>query len=246
MLHVEHLSVSVGDREVLHEVNLTIAAGETHVLFGPNGSGKTSLLLALMGLPRYRITGGRILFQGVDITGMTPDERARRGIGLAYQRPPTVRGVSLWQLTEIAAAGRDGATVIDLAQRLRCAELLPRNVNDGFSGGEIKKAELLQLLAQRPALSLIDEPDAGVDLDNISLVVEAIKSLLDTPHPLGIRPASLIITHTGHILNYLRADAGHVLLGGTLVAQAGAQQLLDEIQRHGYGKCPICRSSLSV
>ena len=114
----------------------------------------------------------------------------------------------------------------------------------GFSGGEIKKAELLQVLAQRPVLALIDEPDAGVDLDNIGLVGEAINRLVGEPAADGSRPAALIITHTGHILNFVRASMGHVLYDGTLVAEGEVSHLLDEIRKHGYGKCPICRSQV--
>jgi Fe-S cluster assembly ATP-binding protein len=115
-------------------------------------------------------------------------------------------------------------------------------VHDGFSGGEIKKAELLQVMLQRPAVVLVDEPDAGVDLDNITLVGEGLAGLLHTPLPDGSAPAGLVITHTGHVLSHVRADVGHVLVGGTLVGEAGADRLLEEIRRHGYGKCPLCRS----
>ncbi len=244
MLEVEGLSVTVAGRPVLHGITLRIAPGETHVLFGPNGSGKTSLLMAIMGAPKYEIFGGRILHNGTDITHWPADERARRGIGLVYQRPPTVRGVRLRQLAELCAGTRDGQEVRELAQRLQVEELLGRDVNDGFSGGEIKKAELLQLLAQRPGLALIDEPDAGVDLDNIALVVQAIKDLLEPAAAGSLRPACLIITHTGHILNHIHADVGHVLIDGRLVGKSDPRTLIEAIAQHGYGKCPICRSQV--
>jgi Fe-S cluster assembly ATP-binding protein len=246
MLQVQGLCVKVAGRSVLPSVTLRIAPGETHVLFGPNGSGKTSLLMAIMGVPRYEIFGGRILYNGKDITHLPADERARRGIGLVYQRPPTIRGVQLRQLAEICAGTHDGREAHNLAQRLHAEDLLGRDVNDGFSGGEIKKAELLQLLAQRPGLALIDEPDAGVDLDNVALVVQAIKDLLEPPAPDAPRPACLIITHTGHILNYIRADVGHVLIGGRLVGESDPRTLIEAIEQHGYGKCPICRSQVTL
>jgi Fe-S cluster assembly ATP-binding protein len=246
MLQVEALCVRVAGRSVLDGITLRIAPGETHVLFGPNGSGKTSLLMAIMGVPKYEIVGGRILHNGEDITHLPADERARRGIGLVYQRPPTIRGVQLRQLAEICAGTRDGAEVGRLAQELHVEGLLGRDVNDGFSGGEIKKAELLQLLAQRPALALIDEPDAGVDLDNVALVVQAIKDLLEPQTPAAVRPACLIITHTGHILNYIRADVGHVLIGGRLVGESDPRRLIEAIGQHGYGHCPICRSQVTL
>jgi Fe-S cluster assembly ATP-binding protein len=236
------VSIAAGGRPILHDVTLRIRPGETHVLFGPNASGKTSLLMAIMGLSRYRVTHGRILFAGRDVTHVPIDERARLGIGLMHQRPPSVRGIPLGQLTEVSAQGRDHVRIADLAEQLGCSGLLGREVNVGFSGGEIKKAELLQLMAQQPTLALIDEPDAGVDLDSMAVVGRALAGLVNQPRADAVAPAALIITHTGHILNYLRADKGHVLFGGTLVAEGDGLQLLEEIRRHGYGKWTISRS----
>jgi Fe-S cluster assembly ATP-binding protein len=246
ILQLHDVSIEVDGRPILHDVSLTIRSGETHVLFGPNGSGKTSLLMAIMGLSRYRVTKGRILFQGQDVTPLPVDERARLGIGLMHQRPPSVRGIPLGQLAEVSAQGKNGKRVAELADQLGCSSLLLRDVNVGFSGGEIKKAELLQLMAQQPALALIDEPDAGVDLDSIAVVGQALACLVKQPSAEAVAPAALIITHTGHILNYLRADVGHVLYGGTLVGEGEGLQLLEEIRKHGYGKCPICRSHIPV
>lgn len=246
ILQLDEVSIEVGGRPILHDVNLRIRPGETHVLFGPNGSGKSSLLMAIMGLSRYHLTKGRMLFQGQDITHLPVDERARLGIGLMQQRPPSVRGIPLGQLAKVSAQGKNGNRIAELADQLGCAALLARDVNVGFSGGEIKKAELLQIMAQRPALALIDEPDAGVDLDSIAVVGRALACLVKEPSGEAVAPAALIITHTGHILNYVRADVGHVLYGGTLVGEGKALQLLEEIRKHGYGKCPICRSHIPV
>ena len=246
ILHLDEVSIEVVGRPILHDVSLRIRPGETHVLFGPNGSGKSSLLMAIMGLSRYRVTKGRILFQGQDMTRIPVDERARLGIGLMQQRPPSVRGIPLGQLAEVSAQGKNGTRVAELADQLGCTGLLTRDVNVGFSGGEIKKAELLQLMAQQPALALVDEPDAGVDLDSIAVVGQALACLVKQPSAWAVAPAALIITHTGHILNYLRADVGHVLFGGTLVGEGDGLQLLEEIRKHGYGKCPICRSHIPV
>jgi Fe-S cluster assembly ATP-binding protein len=246
ILQLDEVSIEVGGRPILHDVSLRIKAGETHVLFGPNGSGKSSLLMAIMGLSRYRVTKGCILFQGQDVTHLAVDERARLGIGVMHQRPPSVRGIRLGQLAEVSAQGKDSSRVRELAEQLGCSDLLSRDVNVGFSGGEIKKAELLQLMAQQPTLALLDEPDAGVDLDSIAVVGQALACLLKQPSAYAMAPAALIITHTGHILNYLRADVGHVLYGGTLVGEGEGLQLLEEIRKHGYGKCPICRSHIPV
>lgn len=246
MLELDRVNIAVDGRPILHDLTLRIESGETHVLFGPNGSGKTSLLTAIMGLSRYQVTSGTIRFQGQDLTGLSIDKRARLGIGLMHQRPPSVRGIPLGQLAEVSAQGKNGKRVAELADQLGCSALLARDVNVGFSGGEIKKAELLQLLAQQPALALVDEPDAGVDLDSIAVVGQALACLVKQPSAEAVAPAALIITHTGHILNYLRADVGHVLYGGTLVGEGQGLQLLEEIRKHGYGKCPICRSHIPV
>lgn len=246
MLELDRVNIAVDGRPILHDLTLRIESGETHVLFGPNGSGKTSLLTAIMGLSRYQVTSGTIRFQGQDLTGLSIDKRARLGIGLMHQRPPNVRGIPLGQLAEVSAQGKNGKRVAELADQLGCSALLARDVNVGFSGGEIKKAELLQLMAQQPALALVDEPDAGVDLDSIAVVGQALACLVKQPSADAVAPAALIITHTGHILNYLRADVGHVLYGGTLVGEGQGLQLLEEIRKHGYGKCPICRSHIPV
>ncbi|MDZ4064330.1 MAG: ABC transporter ATP-binding protein [Coriobacteriia bacterium] len=240
LLAIENLRVSVGDREILKGIDLEIRAGETHVLLGPNGGGKTTLLNTIVGIPGYRVTDGRVLFKGEDILGMEIDERARLGIGIAFQRPPAVRGVRLRQL--IAIAGNDLAeeSINALAVELDLGYMLDRDVNMGFSGGEAKRSEMGQLLAQAPELALFDEPESGVDLDNIAVVGGAISSLLKSERVSEQRRAGLIITHTGHILAYVNADVGHVLFGGRLTCQGNPRDLIEEISRQGYEKCVEC------
>lgn len=155
MLTLEAFDVVVEDRQILRNIHLSIKPGETHVLFGPNGHGKSTLLNALMGFPRYQVAG-HCWFKGLDITSLPVHERARAGIGLMFQRPPTIRGLTMREILKLCAA--DGVPVEDLAAELRLETFLDRDVNDGFSGGELKRAELLQLLVQRPNLALIDEP----------------------------------------------------------------------------------------
>jgi len=243
-LELDRVNIAVDGRPILHDLNLRIESGETHVLFGPNGSGKTSLLTAIMGLSRYQVTSGTIRFQGQDLAGLSIDERARLGMGLVYQRPPTLRGLRLGELAELCAGKSHSATVNNQAEQLHLGPLLQRNVNEGFSGGELKKSELLQLMLRRPKLALIDEPDAGVDLDSLVLVGETIRKVLEQPAADGVAPAGLIITHTGHILHYLCPTASHVLYGGTLVAHAAGAKILADIETYGYGKCPLCRSQI--
>jgi Fe-S cluster assembly ATP-binding protein len=169
MLKIEDLYVEVAGKKILQGVNLHIKPGETHALFGPNGSGKSTLLGAIVGFRRYRITGGKIFFKGEDVTGLSVHERAQRGIGIAFQRPPVLRGVSMRDLLRISGQGKV-ENIEELAKPLNFLSFLERDVNVGFSGGEIKRSELLQLLTQDPDLVLLDEPESGVDLENIALI----------------------------------------------------------------------------
>ena len=157
MLKLENLSIAIGGKQILHDINLEIKPGEVHVLFGPNGTGKSTLIGAIMGFSRFEVLSGKIIFNGEDVTSLPVYERARRGIGVMIQRPPTVRGLSVRQLTEICADGK-GAEVDKLAEKMNMTAFLERSVNEGFSGGEIKRSELLQLMAQQPDLLLLDEP----------------------------------------------------------------------------------------
>lgn len=242
VLEIKHLSVAVGDREILHDINLSIKTGETHVLFGPNGSGKTTLIMTIMGSPKYQVTKGNIIFGDKDIVGLPIDERARLGIGMSLQRPPVVRGVKTRDMVTECAKGRVSAETIDsLAEKANLAELMDREVNYGFSGGEIKRSELLQLLAQDPDLALLDEPESGVDLVNIALIGELINELLQKVHPIrDRRHAGLIITHTGHILDYVNARSGYVLLDGRIVCEGDPHEILETIKRKGYEECKRC------
>jgi Fe-S cluster assembly ATP-binding protein len=242
MLRVEGLTVEVGGKEIIHSVSLNIGVGETHVLFGPNGSGKTTLLMAIMGFPRYEVTRGRILFKGEDITQLPVNERARLSMGIAFQRPPVVRGVKTREMVRACLGDKETGPVIDgMAARLNLGELLDREINYGFSGGEIKRSELLQLIAQGPELVLLDEPDSGVDLVSISLVGEIINELLQKDRMRTRTHAGLIITHTGHILDYVNADKAYVLLDGLLWCQGNPREILTSIKSHGYEGCAECR-----
>lgn len=251
MLRIENLHVSVGDRLILKGVNLHIKPGETHILFGPNGSGKSTLLGTIMGFSRYRITEGKIYFKGEDITSLPVYERAQRGIGIAFQRPPVLRGVTLQDLLRISVKGK-ADDLEELAQNLNFVSFLSRDVNDGFSGGEMKRSELLQLLVQNPDMVLLDEPESGVDLENIALLGQAINKLLQKDSfnkkewsrremKEARSKAGLIITHTGHILDYVPADVGHVMFEGKLSCSGlNPRELLGCIHELGYGECTRC------
>ena len=242
MLQLTDLTVEVDGKEIIHDVSLSVDVGETHVLFGPNGSGKTTLLMSIMGFPRYKITGGCIAFKGQDVTALSVDERARLGMGVAFQRPPAVRGIKTRDVVRACLGGREDGDIVDrLASRLNLEELLEREVNRGFSGGEIKRSELLQLIAQGPELVLLDEPDSGVDLVNISLVGEMINELLQKDRLRTRSSSGLLITHTGHILDYVVADKAYVLLNGTIWCHGNPRELLASIKSHGYERCATCQ-----
>lgn len=248
MLQIEELRVEVGGKRILKNVNMEIPEGETHILFGPNGSGKTSLMMTLMGFSGYNVTHGKITFKGEDITYMPIHERARLGIGVSFQRPPTINGLKTRTIVEISA-GKQSVDVEELAKQLNFSDFLDRDVNHNFSGGEIKRSELLQLMAQQPDLVLLDEPESGVDLESIVLIGDTINLLLHRgikhpekkPHKdINRTKSALVITHTGHILNYITADKGQVLYDGVLCCSRNAREILKWIREYGYKECVRC------
>ena len=241
-LGIEQLTVEVEGRQILHGIDLEMGLGETHVLFGPNGSGKTTLLMTIMGFPKYRVTKGRIIFKGQDITMLPLDERARLGIGMSFQRPPVVRGVKTRDMVAACLRGQEQTeSISQLAEKADLADFLDREINYGFSGGEIKRSELMQLLAQRPTLTLIDEPESGVDLVNIALIGDLLNSLLEKECPIPERSCTgLIITYTGHILDYVNARTGYVMCGGSIGCSGDPHEILASIREKGYQECVAC------
>lgn len=244
MLEIQDLHVEAGGREILKGIDLKVEEGETCVLFGPNGSGKSTLLAAIMGYGTCTVTQGKILFKGQDITHMSVDQRARLGIGMMMQRPPNVTGVKLGDLVKAAAGGDD--SLLEKADEFRMKEFLDREINVGFSGGEIKRSELMQLTAQRPDFVLLDEPESGVDLESIDLIGKKVHELLyDTRACGGGRQnrhvSSLVITHTGQILDYIGADKAYILQQGQIRCQGRPMDLLKDIRERGYKECITCR-----
>jgi Fe-S cluster assembly ATP-binding protein len=249
MLLIEDLQVELAGKKILKHIDLEIKAGETHVLFGPNGSGKTSLLMTIMGYPQYKVVAGKIYFKGEDITNLPINERAILGIGMSYQRPPTINGLKTRQMVDLCA--KHEVDPVLLARRVNFEDFLDRDVNAGFSGGEIKRSELLQLMAQNPDLMLFDEPESGVDLENMTLVGHTIATLLEkecgpteTKSRAQVRrdrsKMGLIITHTGYILDYVPADKGQVLYHGVLSCSSNPREILKCIGEMGYEECVRC------
>lgn len=242
ILEIKNLFVEVEGKAILKGINLDVDDGETVILFGPNGVGKSSLFMAIMGFPKYKIKKGHIIFQGSDITRLAVSTRARLGIGMSFQRPPSIKGVNLRGLSEIINSHKDNGDRIEYYSRiLKLDQHLNRDINLGFSGGEMKRSEILQLLLQSPVLSLIDEPESGVDVENISVLGKAIKRLLHKQDRLKKRQNSgIIITHTGLILNYLNADRGYMLIDGCLTCSGNAREIFELIQKRGYKECQNC------
>ncbi len=256
MLRIENLSVAVRGKQILKNINLHIAPGEVHVLFGPNGTGKSTLIGTIMGFERYEVLEGKIYFKGQDITDAPCYERAKMGVGVMIQRPPTIRGLSLRQMIGICGATPEETE--KMAEWMGLSDFLDRSVNEGFSGGELKRSELLQLMAQKPDLLLLDEPESGVDVENIALVGRAANYILnnepcggsgcDKPccvqnacssNPLaGTKRSGLIITHVGHILKYVPASHAHILYQGSLTCPGGDPlDVLSCISKSGYETC---------
>ena len=238
LLEVSGLHVSAGEKEILHGVNLQVNEGETHVLMGPNGAGKSTLGYALMGNPQYKVTGGSILFHGKEQQGLSADQRAKAGMFLSFQNPLEVPGLSLKSFVRSTLAQRTGKRVKLFAfekQFNEAAELLQmdpaygdRDLNVGFSGGEKKKAEILQMLLLRPSLAILDETDSGLDVDAVRTVSRGVEE-----YQKDKQGALLIITHSTKILEALQVDATHVLVDGKLVA-AGDGSLVEEINENGF------------
>ncbi len=246
MLEIKNLHVKAGDREILKGINLSIPDGHTCVLFGPNGSGKSTLLASIMGYGTSEITEGTITFKGKDITHLSVDERAKLGIGMMMQRPPNVTGVKLGDLIKAAAKNGKCEGILENADKFKMEKFLERDVNVGFSGGEIKRSEILQLTAQQPEFVLLDEPESGVDLESIDLIGNKVHDLLYHSTLCGAEKAkrnvsSLVITHTGQILDYIGADTAYVMKDGVICCTGRPMDILKDIRERGYGECIKCR-----
>jgi Fe-S cluster assembly ATP-binding protein len=236
-LEIQNLHVRTEEREILHGVDLKVEKGQTHALMGPNGSGKSTLANALMGNPVYEITEGKILLNGEDISEADPDERARAGLFMAFQYPATIPGVSVANFLRMAVNSKreDPIKVKEFGQLLkRHMELLridreftSRYLNEGFSGGEKKRAEILQLAMLQPDFAVLDETDSGLDIDALRVVADGVNAMREPERGF------LIITHYTRVLGYVRPDFVHIMLDGRIVREGGSE-LADELEDKGY------------
>jgi len=243
ILEIKDLWVRVDDKEILKGVDMEVEEGHTNIMFGPNGSGKTSLMMSIVGLPNYRITRGKILFNGKNINSLDVNERANQGIGVAFQLPPEIVGVKLRDMLKICIGKKPdediGKDELDLVEQFRLTEFLDRDINLGFSGGEKKKAEILQLLLMKPKFLLMDEPDSGVDIESLRLISKEVQGYME-----GSGASALIITHHGEILENIQAEHGCVMLDGKVRCQGNPKEILEDIIKKGYRGCVICRERM--
>jgi len=242
-LEIRNLHVSAGDKQILKGVDLTVRAGEFHALMGPNGSGKSTLANAIMGHPNLEVTEGRIRFAGEDITEAEPDERARLGLFMAFQYPVAIPGVTVSKYLRMVinahreARGEEPISLKDFRRRVESAMALtkvPRDfssryLNDGFSGGEKKRMEILQLALQDPKLAVLDETDSGLDIDALRTVAEGVNTVSQ-----GTDMGVLIITHYQRILHLVTPQFVHIMVDGRIVKEGGAE-LVEQLEKHGYG-----------
>ena len=241
MLEIRDLHASAGDRQILKGINLTVNAGEVHAIMGPNGSGKSTLAKVLMGHPSYRLTGGTALFEGRDLFAMEPHDRARAGMFLAFQYPVEIPGVSIANFLRTSMQSRlkdgDDLDLFDfqdlLLDRMKLLEVEPsfaeRPVNDGFSGGEKKRNEILQMAVLKPKLALMDETDSGLDIDALKVVANGVNTLRREDPDMAI----VLITHYQRLLDYIKPDVVHVMVDGRIV-RSGGPEVAIWLEEEGY------------
>ncbi len=242
-LSIRNLHASVEGKEILKGVDLTVHRGEIHALMGPNGTGKSTLAYALMGHPNYEVTQGEVWFKGQNILELAPDERSRMGLFLAFQYPTAIPGVSVANFLRTAINSRrraddpedKGIPIPEFRKMLKTQmDLLQmdhsfagRYLNEGFSGGEKKRAEILQMAALKPEIAILDETDSGLDIDALRIVSDGVNAL--SGDNLGV----LVITHYQRILNYIKPDYVHIMMGGR-IAESGGAELALHLEEHGY------------
>ena len=241
MLKIENLHASIGDKEILKGINLTVGKGEVHAIMGPNGSGKSTLSSVLVGHPTYEVTEGSVTFEGEDILELEPEERAHRGLFLSFQYPVEIPGVSMVNFMRAALNERrkaDGLDPLPAAEFLKLMKqkrelveldnkLASRSVNEGFSGGEKKRNEIFQMAMLEPKLAILDETDSGLDIDALRIVAKGVNELRSPEN------STIVITHYQRLLDYIRPDFVHVLYKGRIV-RSGGPELALELEKRGY------------
>jgi Fe-S cluster assembly ATP-binding protein len=240
ILEIQNLTVEVERTPILKDLNLFIPQSESYVLFGPNGSGKSTLIKAIVGFPQYKVIKGKILFKGQDITHLPIDKRMQLGISVAYQHPPEIKGIKLIDIFKFCLKRKPDEDLdpehYALIEKLKLTSFLDRNINVGFSGGERKRSEIVQMLLLKPKLLLLDEPDSGVDIESLRLISKEIQNYITETGA-----SVLIVTHQGEILNHISTERACVLLDSTIHCYKNSQDIFNTIKDVGFAKCIECQ-----
>lgn len=243
ILEVKDLNVEVSGRLVLKDVSLSIGFGETVFLLGPNGSGKTSFIQSILGNPIYKVLKGSIISQGFEITTLKPEERAKIGLAASFQIPPKIKGLKAGRLLEEVSKRFNvhRSYVESLVSILKLEEFMNRELYVGFSGGEAKRFEILLALLQKPKLLLLDEPDSGVDIENLAVIGKTLDEFLhEDDDLLSTKRSILIVTHTGALANYINPSRAYIMLNGEIVCYGKGEDVIKRVFRDGFEKCKSC------
>jgi len=240
ILEIQDLTVAIDEKLILNNIYLSIPRGESYVMFGPNGSGKSTLIRAIIGIPLYKIVSGHIIFEGQDITELPIDARIQLGISTSYQHPPEIKGVKLIDMFKFCLKKKPNEDLDPehyvMIEKFNLTSFLNRDINVGFSGGERKRSEVLQMIFLKPKLMLLDEPDSGVDVESMKLIANEIQNYITET-----RSSVLIVTHQGEILNHISTEKACVLLDSRIHCYRNSQQIFSTIKDIGFAKCVECQ-----
>ena len=243
ILEVKDLVVKVEEKIILNGINISLKKNETYIMFGPNGSGKTTLINAIMGMQPFEVVSGRIKFMGEDITGKTVDERAKLGISIGFQYPPEITGIKLSYLLKLCLGKGLKDNFNDEEKRLieafKLNDFMDRSINVGFSGGERKRSELLQMIFLKPKLLLLDEPDSGVDVESLKIISSEVQRYIENSGS-----SSLIVTHKGDILDYIKSEHACILLNSKTHCFPDPKHIYERIKKSGYDECVNCEEKV--
>lgn len=245
LLEINDLRVEVENKPILKNISLHIEENESYVMFGPNGSGKSTLLNAIMGLPGYLVTNGEIIFNGTNIINMGIDERVKMGISIGFQHPIEIKGIRLSDILKFCIGKNPeedfSKDELDFIEKFKLKEFLNRDINMGFSGGERKRSEILQLIFMKPKLLLLDEPDSGVDVESLKLISEEIQKYISKSNA-----SALIVTHSGEILKYINTRKACVLLESEIHCYPKPVEIFGSISLMGYKGCIECEKRKGI
>lgn len=240
ILEITNLTIKADEKEIIKNLDLSLEKGKVYALFGPNGSGKSTLVNSIISTPGYKISG-QTTFENKDITDKTLDQRAKLGINISFQNTPKIHGVTLKNMINLCLNNEPeqdlDKKILELVKKFNLKDFLNRDINDKFSGGEKKKADILQLILLKPKLLILDEPDSGVDVESLKTIAKEINNYVQKN-----KATVLIITHHGEVLEYIKPDTAFVLIDGKICCNQNPKKTLEQIKKHGYKQCLECTS----